>query len=169
MIKILGSFLLLAGCIGLSLDKVKEEKQHIENMKAIRGFTGYLIGEISHTHIPIPDICEEYIFRVEGFLAEILKAISTKLKEDEGTSFDVVWEETVTEKCRQLKEESKQLLLLSKCFGFCNTNMQLSVIETYMQELESLISQKEKKFQDNKRLIFYFGVMSGLFLSIMLL
>ncbi len=164
--------MLVTGCIGLALDKVKEESQNIENLKSIRNFTRYLIGEISHTHIPIPDICEEYLNRADNWFKDILKKVCEKLQNNQGKSFDCIWEDVVSKNCSQnrpLKEEKKQLLLLGKCFGFCNTNTQLSALEKYVQELESLILQKEKRFYDNKKLIIYFGVMSGLFLSIMLL
>lgn len=164
--------MLVTGCIGLALDKVKEESQNIENLKSIRNFARYLIGEISYTHIPIPDICEEYLQRADNWFKDILKKVCEKLQKNQGKSFDCIWEDAVDNRCSQncsLKEERKQLFLLGKCFGFCNANTQLSTLEKYTQELEGLILQKEKKFQDNKRLIIYFGVMSGLFLSIMLL
>ena len=164
--------MLVTGCIGLALDKVKEESQNIENLKSIRNFARYLIGEISYTHIPIPDICEEYVWKSEGSLKAVLEKVSEEYRNHQGKSFEVIWEETIYRICEQeklSKEEKSHLLQLSRCFGYSNAKGQLSAIEQYLQEVENDVLQREKKFQDNRKLIIYFGVMSGLFISILLL
>ena len=66
-------------------------------------------------------------------------------------------------------KEKKWLYKMGKEFGFGNVGMQISAMESYKDFIQKEILQKEKKFQDNKKLILYFGVMSGLLLSIILL
>lgn len=168
MVKLLGMILLIVGFCGLSMDRVKDEKTQLKRLSHLKGFATYLLREIEYSHIPIPDICEEYLGRSEGALKDFLEKVCENFEKNEGKSFDAIWEDNARE--YQGKKEEKQLLRkLSRSFGFCNTGMQLSAIEQYLDELEKLVLQKEKKFQDNKKLILYFGVMSGLLLSIILL
>ena len=169
MSKFLGMIFLLLGCLGLSLENVKEKKREITSLSEIKGFATYLLKEIEYSHIPIPDICKEYIERSEGDIRDFLEKVSNRYEMNQGESFDVIWKEAADE-FQTLKREGRNLLkLLGKSFGFCNLKMQMSSIEQYIQDIEKVILQKEIKFQDNRKLILYFGVMSGLLLSIILL
>lgn len=169
MIKIFGAVLLVLGFCGLSFEKVKEEKEQLKRLTELKGFITYLLREIEYSHIPIPDICEEYFGRSEGILKEFLEKVCACFGKKEGKSFDVIWEEECSTGYVGKKEEKEILRRLNKSFGFCNTGMQISAIEQNLDEVEKIILHKEKKFQDNRKLILYFGVMSGLLLSIILL
>ncbi len=171
MIKVIGAIFLIAGCVGISLEKIKEDKKEIQNLKEIEKFLSYLYGEIQHSHIPIPDICYEYKNRANGFLKELLDRVCMTYLQNQGSSFDKIWLEEVDILCKnhlELKETKKQLCNLSSCFGFCNINMQISAIDKCSKEVERILTWKEKKFQDNKKIILYFGIMSGLFITILL-
>lgn len=172
MIKLMGVVLLLVGFCGLSYEKVREDAMNIKRLQELKRFATYLLKEIEYSHIPIPDICQEYIEKCEGVLKVFLEKICERFRLNSGMSFDGIWREELrksTEAYPMKKEEIALLGSLCKSFGFCNTRMQVSAIEQYLQEIDKILVQKEKKFQDNKRLILYFGVMSGLLLSIILI
>ena len=168
MIKILGIFCLFFGFLGIAIDKIKMEKEKISTFVEIRSLVEYLLKEIEYSHIPIPDICKEYLNRDEGKLQTFLEEVCRKFEEEEGASFEKIWEKE-TENLHIGKETKLQLFKLGKCFGFSNIGHQLSTIERFLREIDKTILHNEKKFQDNKKLILYFGVMSGLLLSIILL
>lgn len=168
MIKILGIFCLFFGFLGIAIDKIKMEKEKISTFVEIRSLVEYLLKEIEYSHIPIPDICKEYLNRDEGKLQTFLEEVCRKFEEEEGASFEKIWEKE-TENLHIGKETKLQLFKLGKCFGFSNMGHQLSTIERFLREMDKTILHNEKKFQDNKKLILYFGVMSGLLLSIILL
>ena len=128
-----------------------------------------MLKEIEYSHIPIPDICKEYVERSEGIIRDFLEKVCNRYEMNQGESFDIIWKEVADETLMLKKEERKLLHLLGKSFGFCNLKMQMSAIEQYIQDIEKNVLQKEIKFQDNRKLILYFGVMSGLLLSIILL
>ena len=162
----------MLGFCGLSFDKVREEKVSLKGLKDLKDFTLYMLMEIRHSHIPIPDICKEYVTRCDGELGNFLEKVCEQFEDNGGKSFEGLWEEELQKSGEgsSLKKEERELLhRFSKNFGYCNTGMQISAIEQYLQEVEKLILQREKKFQDNKKVILYFGVMSGLLLSIILL
>ena len=169
MNKFLGMIFLMLGFWGLSLEKVKEKKREIATLSEIKSFATYLLKEIEYSHIPIPDICREYVERSEGIIRDFLEKVCNRYDINQGKSFDIIWKEVADETLMLKKEERKLLHLLGKSFGFCNLKMQMSAIEQYIQDIEKNVLQKEIKFQDNRKLILYFGVMSGLLLSIILL
>lgn len=169
MNKFLGMIFLMLGFLGLSLEKVKEKKREIATLSEIKSFATYLLKEIEYSHIPIPDICREYVERSEGIIRDFLEKVCNRYDINQGESFDIIWKEVADETLMLKKEERKLLHLLGKSFGFCNLKMQMSAIEQYIQDIEKNVLQKEIKFQDNRKLILYFGVMSGLLLSIILL
>lgn len=169
MNKFLGMIFLMLGFWGLSLEKVKEKKREIVTLSEIKSFATYLLKEIEYSHIPIPDICREYVERSEGIIRDFLEKVCNRYDINQGKSFDIIWKEVADENLMLKREERKMLHLLGKSFGFCNLKMQMSAIEQYIQDIEKNILQKEMKFQDNRKLILYFGVMSGLLLSIILL
>ena len=168
MVKFVGMICLLAGFIGLSVDKIMSDRQKIEFFREVGSFVEYLHGEIEYSHIPIPDICKEYIKRCRGKFRIFLEELCNNFEETDGKSFEVLWEEIV-DKQMWKKEEKRYLKELGHCFGFSGIGLQLSAIERYLKGMDKNILQYEKKFQDNRKLILYFGVMSGLLLSIILL
>ena len=168
MTKLFGVILLLVGFCGLTFEKIREETEKLKEMVRIKEFSAYLLNEIEYSHIPIPDICREYIGRCEGKLKAFLESVCKKYEDNQGKSFDVIWEQELKNydgKC----EEKQWLSKMSKEFGFSNVGMQISAIGQYLTDVEKMILQKEKKFQENKKLILYFGIMSGLLISIVLL
>ena len=168
MIKILGIVCLFLGFLGITIDKIKMEKEKIGTCEEIRSLAEYLLREIEYSHIPIPDICKEYQERNEGKIQTFLERVCMKFENEEGASFEKIWEKEV-ENLNIVKETKRQLIKLGKCFGFSNMGHQISAIERFLWEIDKTILHNEKKFQDNKKLILYFGVMSGLLLSIILL
>lgn len=168
MIKIIGILCLLVGFCGVSLEKIKEEKEQIQALEEIRNFAEYLVKEIEYSHIPIPDICKEYRSRSEGNFRGFLDKVCSKFENDGGKGFEQIWDKEIKDYLGW-KEEKICLINLGKCYGFTNVGHQLSSIKRYLYEIEKRILHNEKKFQDNKKLILYFGVMSGLLLSIILL
>lgn len=168
MIKIMGSICLFLGFLGMSLDKIKIEKEKIHILEEIRNFVEYLLKEIEYSHIPIPDICKEYIGRCEGKIRGFLEQVCMNFEKNEGASFEKIWDKEI-EGVDIGKDGKIQLTKLGKCFGFSNMGHQLSAIDHFLKEIDKTILHNEKKFQDNKKLILYFGVMSGLLLSIILL
>ena len=168
MIKIIGILCLFVGFCGVSVEKIKEEKEKIKALEEIRNFVEYLIKEIEYSRIPIPDICKEYSGRSKGRFSTFLERVCFKFENHKGRSFEEIWDRE-TKDYSGWKEEKICLENLGKCFGFTNIGHQLSTIERYLREMEKRILHNEKNFQDNKKLILYFGVMSGLLLSIILL
>ena len=168
MIKIMGIICLFFGILGISLDKIRVEKEKLVTLEEIRNFAEYLLREIEYSHIPIPDICKEYMVRTEGRLRIFLENVCIKFENNDGASFENIWDKEVEDGCFE-KETKLQLTKLGRCFGFSNMGHQLSSIERFLREVEKKILHNEKKFQDNKKLILYLGVMSGLLLSIILL
>lgn len=168
MLKIVGVICLLVGFTGLSMEKIMSDRQKIEYLKEVRKFVAYLYGEIEYSHIPIPDICKEYIKRCRGKTKDFLTELSACYEKEDGKSFDILWEE-ILDKQTWKKEEKHYLKELGNCFGFSALGLQLNAIERYLEELDNTILLYEKKFQGNKKLVLYLGVMSGLLLSIILL
>lgn len=168
MSKFLGMIFLLTGFGGLAFEKVKEKKKEIDHLSEIKKFSTYLLREIEYSHIPIPDICKEYINRSEGIIRAFLERVYIRYEKNSGKSFDSIWDEEIV-KYQTSWEVKKMLEGLGKTFGFSNLGMQMSSIQQFIQEIEQLILQKEKNYTDNRKLILYFGVMSGLLLSIILL
>ncbi len=175
MIKIIGIMCLLVGFLGLSMEMVKDETEKLKRVKDIRNFVHFLLGEMQYSHIPIPDICREYTERCDGWLLYFLEKVCTNFEKNKGQSFEMVWQKEVEKTegsgnrfCRDT-EDIKWLKRLYKCFGYDNLGTQEMGIVQYLDELDKFIIQKEKRFKDNKKLILYFGVMSGLLLSIILL
>ncbi len=168
MTKLFGILFLLAGFCGLAFEKIKEETDELKGMIRIKEFSTYLLKEIEYSHIPIPDICREYTYRCEGKLKAFLETVCQRYEENQGKSFEVIWEEELRTYEGRMPER-QWLSKFSKEFGFNNVGMQMSAIGQYLNDIDKTIVQKEKKFQDNKKLILYFGVMSGLLISIILL
>lgn len=101
---------------------------------------------------------------------KFLKIIQT-LSKNPDRGFDEMWEEAVlSENCPEYKEEDLKLICsIGRRLGKSELDGQLSSIAILKAETEKLISEADKIYAEKGKMYRYLGVLSGAFISIIII
>lgn len=97
--------------------------------------------------------------------------VSEKLNEFTGERFEDIWKESICRNLNNLSLQEPDLEILKNVgtqLGFSDINAQIRLIDLYLEQLERSIKEVHEQIQTKVRLYHCMGVMSGLFIIILL-
>ncbi len=170
MLKLAGSFLVIAVSL-LYGWKVKEElKAHADQLVGMKEMLLMLQGEISYARTPLKEAFWQIASQGKEPFSSFLKRAA---KEMEGN------EESIAEFWGRLVEEAEDFCLMGEerellkrvgeNFGYLDTQMQLKNLELYIEQTEALIQKAQEELGDRQRTAGALSLMCGLFLVILLI
>lgn len=172
MLKLTGSLLLMAGCTGLGVNKVMEEKCRIKELREMRRMIIRIQNEMIYGKRTLPEICLLFGQCMEEPYRSAYTAIFMELEENHGAAFPSIWKEQMEKNMKDLplKEEEKDILRrLPEHMGLLDETMQAADIGQSLDMISGHITQAEAEYENKTRVIMSLSVMAGLFLVILLL
>jgi len=102
-----------------------------------------------------------------GWLLEM----SDRVNEFSGERFEEIWKSSVHRNLKVLnlpEQELESLKLLGNQLGYADVQVQMRLLDCYQEHLERTIREMHEQVQTKVKLYHYLGVMSGLFVSVLL-
>lgn len=172
MCKLAGILLLMIGCIGLGRNKVAEEKRRIRELREIRRMVLRIQNEITYGKRTLPEICLLFSQCMEEPYCRGFLQIFQKLNENDGSALAPIWREQM-DACMAalpLKDEEKDILRnLPEHMGILDETMQAADVGQSLDFLTEHICQAQREYESKTKVIMSISVMTGLFLTILLL
>lgn len=172
MLKITGAILLIAGTTGFGIACRNELVQKLAALRYLSSLLEMLRGEICFSKAALPEACRLIGRRAKEPYRETLFAICDKMGENRGVSFDVVWKEEM-ERCLErlpIDREEKELVLnFFSCSGFADRRMQERAVEQQCGLLQQAVKKQEEAIENKSKVVMSMGLISGIFLTIVLL
>lgn len=171
MLKLAGIMLLMAGCIGLGISRVAEEKGRIRELREIRQIVTRLKNEMAYGKRTLPEICRLLGESGKEPYRTIFLDIFRKTEENAGASLVSIWKEEMENGMRMLplKEEEKDILRDLPERIFCPDEvMQAADIGQSLEMITAHILSAEAEYANKSRVIISVSVTAGIFLSILL-
>ena len=172
MLKFAGILLLMAGCTGLGINKVAEEKSRITELREIRSIIIRMQNEMVYGKRTLPEICLLFGEWAKEPYRSAFSAIFKRLEDNDGSVLSVLWEEEI-DQCMQklpLKEEEKDILrTLPRQLGILDETMQAAGVGQSLDMITEHIAKAQAEYENKAKVIMSISVMAGLFLSILLL
>ena len=160
--------------------------------------TSAVIGEVSAQEIEASyeELCylKKIILKVQSemkysrsFLSGVFKKISGEVKEPYASlflkvsgaienhqmqSFEQIWEEQIERQlaCTKLqKKEKDRLKEIGKYLGEADLQMQLRLMDGYLEQLDLSIGDMRRDMENRKKLCRSIGLFGGIFISILLI
>ncbi len=153
-----------ASLIGISAsDKLKSRADELEMIVHMLEETKILIRYKAMTVFDIVQALKEnVIINQLDFIKKLEPAIETP--------FYISWEKSIVNMQSSLKDSDKKLLKsFGRSLGSSDIDGQLSNIEVYKEDFARIKATADNEFQKKSRLYRSLGVLSGMFLSIMLI
>lgn len=170
--KIAGCLMVVAGTSGYGVWLARRYGQQLAELEQLRQMIFLLKGQILYANAPLHEAFETVGRRTEGRLAELFVQVAERIGEQNGETFCSIWKSEVemlgTEPALS-KEDRQSLAALGEHLGFLDREMQERNLLLYLEQLDLRIQQMREHKQERCRLYTSLGVMSGLFLTILLI
>lgn len=170
--KLAGAFLVIAACTGLGADAVLRFKHRLRLMETMKRMITHLKGEIVYANAPLAEAFDRTGKRNPGAAGALFRRVAERLREETGEAFAQIWREQAEAfglKERLSRQEREQLLHFGEHLGYLDREMQEKTLLSYLEDLQYSIRLLRKEEAEKCRLYMSMGLMSGLFLAIVMI
>ena len=172
MFKIIGILCILVGCVGWGVGKVGEEQRRLQYLREMILIIGRIRDEISYGKRTLPEICLILAECCSPLYRQYFKQIYKRMSMGDGASLDQIWEEQI-KLClfdTPLTDEEKDILRnLPHNLGMQDEKLQAESIGRSVELLVRSRRKAEDAYENKARMILSVSVLTGIFLTILML
>ena len=172
MFKIVGICCILMGCTGYGINRIGEERSRIGHLKEMIRIIKRIQDEISYGKHTLPEICLILAECCSPLYQPYFKQIYEQISVRNGTSLKSIWELQMEQCMRDapLTDEEKDILkYLPMNLGMRDEKLQAESIGRSVELLARSRRKSEDAYENKARMILSVSVLTGVFLTIMLL
>lgn len=174
MQKLIGSGMIIIATTSFGLTFISEYKKRLNTLiklvslfTSLRNEISYNFEELSNVCINVSKIDTEKNSEVNHFFLNI----GSGLKSKETSDMKQLWKTQVyflAKKTKMTKQDTDKLILLGETIGGLDINHQLSRINLYIDSVNNDIEMLTKECEKIQKLYTSLGIISGLFITILL-
>lgn len=171
MLKVAGSCMILAGCLGMGLWYKGQFTGRIKALRLLQTILELLCSEIRYGRGTLPECCGRVAARIAQPCGDAFRQIAERMKENGGESFEEIFREYMKEPLREMPladEDREEFLRFVPGSGFMDGQMQIRMIEVSREQLEERAKKLERESAEKCRMAVGLGAMSGLMLILIL-
>lgn len=171
-LKIIGSLLIIMACSGYGFSKGKEYKKHLDELDELRRIVLMFESEISYSKMPLGELAGRISRKVDNPYKKWLGRLSFSLSKEANESLSEIWKreaEILLTELSLKKEEQEDLKNLGIQIGNFNIQMQENSFRWYAMQLEEQRMKLAGEVSEKQRLCNSLGVLTGIFLVILLI
>ena len=172
MTKVIGSILVIAATSMAGIRAASRMDEKYNEIKYIRQMLYILQSEIQYSHTYLA----EAFSNISGFVKNPynvwLRQLHFRLERKESGSIDKVWRETIDEYLIDVKlpyRQKEQLKELGVCLGCADIEVQVRYMELLGRQMEIAMEEIREELESKKKLCRCIGVVSGVFIAILLI
>lgn len=170
-LKLIGATMILIGSTILGLEKSKKEENKIRTLQDINYMLVLLKGEMVYERAALPDIYMHLSQKLSKPYNRFFEGLCEEMDHRRGRTMEQIWRERVENSTKDWVMEEKdrqEFLQLGNFWGYIDISLQESALELYKEKLEYRIKEMQSTIKDRQRIYSMLGVLSGLFLGILL-
>lgn len=170
-IKILGILLTVTACGGLGADAAFRVKRRLRLLEELKTMATHLKGEILYANAPLDEAFERTGRRNPGSAGTLFSQVADEMREETGESFGKIWAgqaQAFAKTSLLSQKEKEELIRFGEHLGYLDRDMQEKTIQFYLEDLEHAIQALRKQEPEKCRLFMSLGVLSGLFLAVVM-
>ncbi len=171
MLKMIGIICILAGCTGLGLTLSEELKFRVRELQELQELMIRLRAEIRYTHEPLPEAFLHLGSAAARPFSDFFLQTAKDLQACSGKTAQEIWEKNLSNTLKGLHlsgQEKKELEKLGSMLGCLDVEMQMNVLDYYLEQLKASSLRAAQTAGNRRRLYQYLGILSGVMLAILL-
>ena len=153
------------------ITKAEKVKNQLENMKYLQRIISLIQSEIRYSRAFLGEIFLNIGQGVKEPYKSWLLEMSDRVNEFSGARFEDIWKVSVHKNLKVLnlpEQELESLKSLGNQLGYADMQVQMRLLDLYQEHLEGTIREVHGEVQTKVRLYHCLGVMSGLFVAVLL-
>ena len=170
--KILGACLVILSCTSLGLYFSSLVQGRVSDLKAMKKNITILRGDIKYGNTTLPEAIGALARRNTDNFKEFFAGIEEELMNASGLSFIQIWDKGINTSLKNSymnHNDREQLNRLGETLGYLDKEMQLKTIDFYMEQLDHELVDAVNTMKEKTRLYNMLGILSGLFLTVVLI
>ncbi len=171
-IKICAVLGILTFCTCYGFRKGGEIKKRYEELLYLKKIAMLMRGEIKYNRAILSDVFSGLGQRLKQPYKQAFLDMAGELKEHFQGGFRAIWERNFIETAKKsgLKQEDLEPIKeLGENLGYLDLEMQLKVMDLYLEKQELKLSELRVKMSEDIKLCRVLGIMAGLFISILII
>lgn len=171
-LKMLGSVFVIASTSLFGYLMGMERINRLKQLKTLKKILYQLRGEIQYGYTPLPEAMGNLGGRNETVFSQFFLSMEEQLKNYEGKTFFSIWKRGIEEKLKHTalnNQDKVKLIALGENLGYLDQEMQIKNIDLYIEGLEEEIKVESSSQKEKIRLYQLLGVLSGVFVTIVML
>ena len=172
MVKIFGAMLVILSCTTIGIYYSSLVKGRVADLRALKKDLTILRGDIKYGNTTLPEALGALSRRNLDNFKEFFAGIEQDLLVSSGISFAVIWDKGVKNYLKNTymnQQDREQLNHLGEHLGYLDKEMQLKNIDLYMEQLDHELIDSIGTMKEKTRLYNMLGILSGLFLTVVLI
>lgn len=172
MQRLIGGVLILASTCGAGYMYCQELKSYLGKLRYLRYIFSLIRGEINYSCVPLPEVLSQVAERVKNPYGKWLSETAYSAKGRADSGFARIWNKCTEQylKPLRLREEHSILIKEAGTFLGCLEKDTLDhTLQMYLNRMDLEIEKQREGLASKTRIGSCLGVMSGLFLIVLLL
>lgn len=171
MIKALGAILIISGCAVSSYRCVKKMADRVRSLSSVTCALEMMRYEITERLTPMADVFEMMAASVPKPASLLFKNADSEMKELGSCSFYTIWKRAVDKTDQLLLRENEKTALyqVGLSLGRYDFKSQETSLKRAAMKFDAFTKRAEEERRRNRTMQTYLGVISGIFLVIVLL
>ena len=171
MLKIIGSILVIGATTLYGMKRAAGLKEQYVQMEYVRQLFCRVQSEIRYARNPLGEIFSHVGRAAREPYGAWLLELGEMMGRREGGNFSKLWEDSIERRLGDSalsKQELKRLEELGGRLGLADIEMQVKTLELYLMQLTEAMGEVHEEMKEKVRLCHCLGVMSGMFIVILL-
>ena len=172
MQRVVGGILILTATTGAGYVYCRELKAYLRKMLYLRYIFSLIKGEIAYTHAPLPEIFKEVARRIRNPFSVWLLETAKMMEKREETGFARAWSRCVDKYLKELGLKREHSILIKEAGTFLGSLERDTLdhtLQMYLNRMDLEIEKIRENLSAKTRIGSCLGVMSGVFLIVILL
>ena len=172
MLKIIGAVLVIFACAALGYKKSAAISDRLFLLREIEKLLLLLMGEITYRREALPEAVLRVSGKVQEPLCSFVKETAEMAQKYQGERFACIFRENAEKYLKNselTQKDFEEFVQLGEYLGYLDTDMQKNTTQWYLQQLKTEIDILAGEIPVKKKLYRSLGVLSGIFLAILLL
>lgn len=172
LLKIIGCLLIVVSTSSIGYWYSMDFQKHADELQYLKRIFRMISSEIQYTQAPLSEVFYHVGRRMKSPYQEWFLYLAEEIDCRRSVTFDELWKNSI---CMHLggqrfsTHDMEELKELGSQIGLKDTQTQLGVFELYIERLELKIQKMREGLGNKKRLSNCLGVMSGIFIAVILL
>lgn len=172
MIKLCGSVLIVAATTLLGIRRADDYREEYRQMEYLKRLLYILESEIRYAREPLGEIFAHMAGHAREPYRSWLSSMQQEIEQREQDSFAGIWRASIRghlKRCGLPGRELDRLAELGEQLGTADLKLELTILAGFQEHLSVRMRELRGEMQMRVKLCHWLGVMSGMFLAILLL